>query len=250
MQRAVDRLLHQATRAGLLHGHADRAVEIRIGGTVDRREVVEVFAGVIQRAECIQRLRVEARQPLVGFVGRLRQQRAFHALRRGLEVVGAVLAHLVEIDLDVGIPAMELRHLRPAVGLCQGKPVAIEIGEVVIDAATGERFDMLLVGRIGRRRTRAPAVVPVGGTVATIRVLRGVDDDDGLIQPTRGFRVLAGGQVVGRQHRGFAAGRFIAVHAVAEPDHCRCVVAWCRLCGIDQCLPLRGDLRAACVVAR
>ncbi|KAG0762342.1 hypothetical protein G6F22_018669 [Rhizopus arrhizus] len=57
-QQAIHRFLHTATRTGLLDGHADRAVEIRIGGAVHRREVVEVLAGVVQRAQRIQCLRM------------------------------------------------------------------------------------------------------------------------------------------------------------------------------------------------
>lgn len=97
-QQAIHRFLHAAARAGLLDGNTDSAMEVRVGGTVHRREVVEILTGVVQRPQCIQCLRVVLGQGLVEFIRRRRNQRAVHALRRRLEVVGAVLAHLVEVD--------------------------------------------------------------------------------------------------------------------------------------------------------
>ncbi|MNM49675.1 hypothetical protein D3C81_606840 [compost metagenome] len=151
-QQAIHRFLHATTRAGLFDGDTDRAVEVRIGRAVHRREIVEVLTGVVQRTQRIECLGVVLGQGLVELVRRCRDQRTMHALRRWLEVVRAVLAHLVEVDLHVRVPLVELRHLGSRILLGQRQPIAVEIGEVVVGAALRERLDVLLVGRIGRGR--------------------------------------------------------------------------------------------------
>ena len=221
MQRPVDRLLHQATRGGLLHRHPDRAVEIRVGRTEDRREVVEGLPGVIQRADAIQGLGVEAGQPVVGLEAALGQQRRLHAFRGGFEVVGRILAHLVEVDLDVGVPLVEVADLRAGVFLGNGQPVTVEVGQVMVEAPARERFHMLAVGRIAGRRIAAPGVVPVGRTVTAIGILRRIDHHHGLVEPAPCFGILAGGQVVRGQQCRLATGSLVAMHAVGQPGHGR-----------------------------
>ncbi len=249
-QQAIHRFLHAATRAGLLDGNADSTMEVRIGRAVHRREVVEVFAGVVQRAQRIQCLRVVLGQGLVELVRRRRNQRTMHALRRRLEVVGAVLAHFVEVDLHVRVPLVKHLHLRPRVLLGQGKPVAVEIGEVVVGAALRERFDMLLVGRVRRGWVGGPGVVPVGRAITAVRILCRVEQHHRLLQPLLGFSAAAGHQVVGRQHRRFSTGGLVAMHAVAQPHHHRAVArctAW--LGRIDQGRVLLADLLQPRVIA-
>jgi hypothetical protein len=129
------------------------AVEVRIGRAVDGREIVVVLARVVERAQVIQSLGVILGQHLVERVRGLGQQRAFHALGRGLEVVGAVLAHLVEVDLDVGYQRWKYRQIFGArLLLGDRQPVAVQVGEVVVGAPHRERLDMLLVERVGHRR--------------------------------------------------------------------------------------------------
>ncbi len=249
-QQAIHRFLHAATRTGLLDGDADRAVEVRIGRAVHRREVVEILAGVVQRTQGIQRLRVVLGQGLVELVRRRRNQRAVHALRRRLEVVRAVLAHFVEVDLHVRVPLVEHLHLRPRVLLGQGQPVAVEIGEVVVGAALRERLDVLLVSRVGRGRIGGPRVVPVGGAIATVRILRRVEQHHRLLQPLLGLGTAVGHQVVGGQHRRLGAGGLVAMHAVTQPHHHRAVARrTARLRRIDQGRVLLADLFQPRVVA-
>ncbi|KAG1180717.1 hypothetical protein G6F35_016137 [Rhizopus arrhizus] len=190
-------------------------------------------------------------QGLVEFVRHRRDQRTVHALRRRLEVVGAVLAHLVEVDLHVRVPLVEHLHLRPRILLGQRKPIAVEVGEVVVGAALRERLDVFLVGRVGRGRVRGPGVVPVGRAITAVRILRRVEQHHGLLQPLPGVGILIGHQVVRGQHRGFGTGGLVAVHAVAQPHHHRAVAGGAaRLRRIDQGRVLLADLFQSRLVAR
>ncbi len=222
-QRAIGRVLHQTARRGLFDRHADPAVEIRIGRAIDRREIVEDFTRVIERTEPIQRLRVVFGQCHVPLIGGAGQQGAFHAAGRRLEIIGAASPHFVEVDLEVRFPAVEYFQLGAGFALGHGQPVAVQIGEIVVGAACGPSLDVFLVHRIGGGRIALPRIVPVGGAVATVRVLRRIDHDHGLVQPVGHLGGAAGGQIIGRQQSRFAAGRLIAVHAVEQPDHDRLV---------------------------
>ena len=189
LQRAVVGVLHQATRAGLLDRDPNPAVEVGIGRAVHRREIVEILLGVIERPQPIQRLGMIAGQDDVGFIGRTRQQRAFHARRRRLEIIGAARAHLVEVDLDVGPPLVEHLQLGRRLPLSDGQPIAVQIGEIVVGATGRKGLDMLLVERIADWRIAGPGIVPVGGAVAAVGVLHRVDQDDRLVQPIARLRV-------------------------------------------------------------
>ncbi|MNI21457.1 hypothetical protein D3C73_749830 [compost metagenome] len=233
-QRAIGRVLHQAARTGLFDRHPDPAVEVGIGRAVDRREVVEDLARVIERAEAIQRLGVIPGQRHVPLIAGARQQRAFHAGGRGLEIIGAARAHLVEVDLDVGAPTMEGLQLGARLFLRHRQPVAVQVGEIVVGAPGGPGLDVLLVQRIRDGGLVLPGVVPVGGAVAAVGVLGRIDDDHGLVQPVQHLGRAPGGEVVGGQQGRLAAGGLIAVDAVEQADDDRGVGPRRRTAGIAR----------------
>ena len=209
-------------------------MEVWIGRAVDRREIVENLARVIERAEAIERLGVILGQRHVPFVAGARQQRAFHAGGRGLEIIGAARAHFVEVDLDVGPPAVEGLQLGARLFLRHRQPVAVQVGEIVVGAPGGPGLDVFLVLRVGDGGLVLPGVVPVGGAVAAVGVLGRVDDDHGLVQPVQHLGRAPGGQVVGGQQGRLAAGRLIAVDAVEQADDDRGVGRGGRAAGIAR----------------
>ena len=67
----------------------------------------------------------------------------------------------MEVDLDVGAPAVEGLQLGAGLFLRHRQPVAVQVGEIVVGPAAGEGLVVIQVGRISRRSAGAPGVVPV-----------------------------------------------------------------------------------------
>ena len=149
-----------AARAALLVGHAHGAVERRPGVAVAGVEQVEALAREVEPAPVVEDAGVGAadlglERPLVvghAWVERLGGRR---------EVVRAVDALLVEVDVDGGPPAVVERQPRARLGLRPPGPVAVEVEEVVVKAAAGPRLVVLAaVGGPGLGGRRAAGGSP------------------------------------------------------------------------------------------
>ena len=189
----------RAPPAALLVGHANGAVERRPRIAVGGIEEVEDLPGEIEPALLVE---------VPGVV--LADHHLEHALPRGdvfviglgggREVVRLIDALLVEVDVDVGEPAVEERDALLRLLLRQPCPVAVEVEPVVVGASARPRLAVLPGVGVGVRRAPHPLVVPDHVAVASVRVDTRIEDDNGVGEP--GLRARVGVHVVAQPHDG------------------------------------------------
>ncbi len=211
----------EAAGRRLLERHPDRTLGHRPGHAVAGIERVEHFAREIRKATIVEGRADGLAKHLQRRVLRRRGVRVAR-LRCRWKEVGAVAAHLVQVDHDLRQPLEQDRDTAAALGLCLREPVAIQIEEVMVGAAAGP--GLVVFGGQAQGVGDAGATGPGGldEAPATIGVLQRVDQHDRLAQDGRGpWVVLRGQQMVRLEHR--CAGRrdLVAVHAVQQRHHDR-----------------------------
>ncbi len=150
-----------------------------------------------------------------------RGQGVLAARHPGLEEVGGVGPHLVEVGHHVGPPPVELLEAGSGLGLLRQEPVAVEIEPVVVGAAVGPGLAVLAVPAVGDQHPAAVHVGPLGEPPQAVGVERRVEDDHRLGEQALDRLPPRRRQVVGDEKRRVRAARLVAVDAVAEVDHHR-----------------------------
>ena len=151
-------------------------------------------------------------------VDRRRQGIGAFGFARHEEVI-AVAALLMEIKLDVGLPAVEQGQSALALGVLVGQPVAVEVKPVVIGAAVGHVFPVLAIVGVGAGHQPPMTVGPVGKAVQAIGIEHGVENDHHVLELGLQGRVLHCIQIVGHQRSGVAAAGLVTVDAVHHVQH-------------------------------
>ena len=202
--------------AALLVRHADGAVERRPGVAVAGVEEVEHLAREVEPPVGVEDLGVRGAD--AGLELALpRRDGVVEGLGARREVIRALDALLVEVDVDGRHPRFVQGEAGAGLGLRAPGPVAVEVEEVVVEPAAGPRL-VVLPGRwVGVGLPPAPLAVAAEVALAAVGVEARVDHDDDLAQP----RLRAGvarGEGEERRHGGFGADGLVAVHVVAQPD--------------------------------
>jgi hypothetical protein len=211
-------LLHVSAGTSLLEDEADAPVHVRIGRPVAGIGVVVHFLGEVGRADLVERRLPVFRKPLRELrVDPIGHELIPRVLRLGrLEKVGAVGPHFVVVGHHVGPPPVIEVDPIPALDLRERKPVAVQVEPVVVGPPAGPDLVVLAVEGIGHQGIALVHVGPVGVPVAPVRIQDRLDQEDALLKILLDLRPLPGHEVVGLQHRHFAGGGLVAVHAVAE----------------------------------
>ena len=166
----------------------------------------------------VEPLGVVLRERRRQFEGPLRRVRVVAARDAGLEEIGRVAAHFVDVGQHLGAPVVEERHPALRFGVLRHEPVPVQIEPVVVGPPAWPRFHVLPVLAVPRGDRAPVGVDPVDETVPPVRVVVGVQDDHGAIQQAVHGRSAARGQVVEDQHGRLGPARLVAVHPVAHVD--------------------------------
>ncbi len=150
--------------------------------------------------------------------GPFRRVRVVPARDPGLEEIGRVAAHLVDVCQHLGAPVVEQRHPALRFGMLRHEPVAVEIEPVVVGPPARPRLRVLPVLSVPRGDPAPVGVDPVDETVPPVRVVVGVHDDHRVLQQAVHGRSAARGQVIEHQHGRLGTAGLVAVHAVAHVD--------------------------------
>ena len=203
---------------GLLEEDADGAVHVRERGPLPIEEVVEGLPRIVQRAVAVEPLGVVFGQRRRKLEGPFRGVRVVPARDPGLEEIGRVAAHLVDVGQHLGAPVVEQRNPAPRFGMLRHEPVPVEVEPVVVGPPARPRRHVLPVLPVPRGDPAPVGVDPVDETVPAVRVVVGVHDNHGAVQQAVHGRSAARGEVVEHQHGRLGTARLVAVHAVAHVD--------------------------------
>src|SRR5690554_6709799 len=110
-QIPVFTFLYQSSGTRLLKGYPYRSMKIRIGGAINRRKVIKNFTSEIERPYFIQFLDLVFRYHFIELIGKFGHNGTFCPFGGWLQIIGAIGAHFMEINVDVGVPLM--KELQP-----------------------------------------------------------------------------------------------------------------------------------------
>ena len=100
------------------------------------------------------------------------------------------------------MPRFDEARLRPALGMDEGEPVAVEVEEVVVGAPSRPRFVVLGGPAIALELQTARRAEVVHEAVAAVGVLRRIDHHDGVVEDLLHHRVVLGREQVIRGLQG------------------------------------------------
>ena len=150
-----------SANAGLFEENADGPIQIRIGRSLPRIEVVVGFLRVVKGSESIQSscmIFSDGRRELEGSRWR---QRIVARWNPGLEEEGPVRLHLVMVGQDIRFPRVKHVQAALAFGVLRQKPIAIQIKPVVVEPALRPGLGVLTMVGIANGLTPSVHVGPV-----------------------------------------------------------------------------------------
>ena len=222
-ERVTDGGLDGAPRpstAALFVGHAHGALEHGPRVAIRGIEEVKHLFGEVKRTPLVEVLRVVLADVPLAFALPRRDHLVVRLSCRS-EVVGAVDALLVEVDVHLGHPfAVEGG---PRLGFALGLPcqIPVHVEQVVVRPSAWPRLVVLPRVGVGVHPAGGRHVLKMHVPVASVGVHAWVQDHHGLVQQV----CVARGQRLHGGHRRFGAHRLVAVNVVTQVHPCHAVAS-------------------------
>ena len=210
----------RASTAALFVGHAHGALEHGPRVAIRGIEEVKHLFGEVKRTPLVEVLRVVLADVPLAFALPRRDHLVVRLSCRS-EVVGAVDALLVEVDVHLGHPfAVEGG---PRLGFSLGLPgqIPVHVKQVVVRPSAWPRLVVLPRVGVGVHAARGRHVLKMHVPVAPVWVHAWIQDHHGLVQQV----CVARGQRLHGGHRRFGAHRLVAVNVVTQVHPCHAVAS-------------------------
>ena len=131
------------------------------------------------------------------------------------KIIGFVDALFVEVHMNVRQPLVVLLHANCRLNLCHPGPIAVEIKQVMVGAATRPSFIVARAEALHVNWVGAILIVKVDIAVTAIRVQARIHDHKCVFK----IASLVCEQAIGRLHGSFSTRTFIAMYVVGQPNN-------------------------------